>query len=95
VLADVSLDGEYPDQGITAHDQRAYEGGTGVSEPNPAGHGPRSADNCILRRLELDASGRGQGFVDAFAGVPTAGFHTYGETWLGHVNQTLTGVIFG
>jgi len=63
-----------------------------VTRLNP---GPRSADNCILRRLELDASGRGQGFVDAFAGVPTAGFHTYGETWLGHVNQTLTGVIFG
>jgi hypothetical protein len=51
--------------------------------------------NCILRRLELDASGQGQAFVDTFAGVPTAGFHTYGETWLGHVNQTLTGVIFG
>jgi hypothetical protein len=51
--------------------------------------------NCILRRLELDATGQGQAFVDTFAGVPTAGFHTYGETWLGHVNQTLTGVVFG
>jgi hypothetical protein len=51
--------------------------------------------NCILRRLELDAKGLSEPFVSAFAGVPLAGFHTYGETWLGHVNQTLTGVIFG
>lgn len=51
--------------------------------------------NCILRRLELDATGDTQWFVDSFAGVPSAGFHTYGETWLGHMNQTLTGVIFG
>ena len=23
-----------------------------------------------------------------------SGFHTYGETWLGHINQTLTAVWF-
>jgi FIST N domain len=34
-------------------------------------------------------------FLASFSGVPVAGFHTYGETWLGHVNQTLTGIIFG
>jgi hypothetical protein len=51
--------------------------------------------NCILRRLEIDAKGLAEPFVDAFKGAPVAGFHTYGETWLGHVNQTLTGVIFG
>lgn len=50
--------------------------------------------NCILRRLELDAAGQTQDFVDVFAGVPVAGFHSYGESWLGHMNQTLTGVIF-
>ena len=50
--------------------------------------------NCILRRLELDAGDQTQGFLDAFQGVPVAGFHTYGESWLGHMNQTLTGVIF-
>jgi hypothetical protein len=50
--------------------------------------------NCILRRLELDAGGHTQGFLDAFRGVPVAGFHTYGESWLGHMNQTLTGVLF-
>jgi hypothetical protein len=51
--------------------------------------------NCILRRLEIDARGLAEPFVSSFAGIPVAGFHTYGETWLGHVNQTLTGVLFG
>lgn len=51
--------------------------------------------NCILRRLEMDASNTSQEFLAALDGIPTAGFHTYGESWLGHVNQTLTGVLFG
>ena len=51
--------------------------------------------NCILRRLELDEKDLGEAFVDAIGGVPTAGFHTYGESWLGHINQTLTAVLFG
>lgn len=50
--------------------------------------------NCILRRLELDARQAGPAFLDAFDGLPLAGFHTYGESWLGHMNQTLTGVVF-
>lgn len=53
------------------------------------------AFNCILRRLEIDQNGLHQDFADAFDGVPTAGFHTYGESWLGHINQTLTAVLFG
>lgn len=51
--------------------------------------------NCVLRRLQLDAEGTGGQFVAGLRGIPTAGFHTYGESWLGHVNQTLTGVLFG
>ena len=50
--------------------------------------------NCILRRLELDAAKAHEAFRAAFAGVATAGFHTYGETYLGHVNQTCTGLVF-
>jgi hypothetical protein len=53
--------------------------------------------NCILRRLEIDAKQAQQPFVDAVAalGAPSAGFHTYGESWLGHMNQTLTAIVFG
>lgn len=61
------------------------------------GTAPRGAlvFNCILRRLELDATGAHAGFLGAFDGVPAAGFHTYGESWLGHINQTCTGIVFG
>ena len=51
--------------------------------------------NCVLRRLQIDHEDTADQFVEALAGVPSAGFHTYGETWLGHVNQTITGVVFG
>jgi hypothetical protein len=51
--------------------------------------------NCILRRLELDAAGAGDDFVHALGGMPLVGFHTYGESWLGHLNQTLVGIVFG
>lgn len=51
--------------------------------------------NSVLRRLRIDAHGLGPTFLRTFGGLPLAGFHTYGETWLGHVNQTLTGIVFG
>jgi hypothetical protein len=51
--------------------------------------------NCILRRLEMEANGLSEAFLASLGQTPAAGFHTYGETWLGHVNQTLTGVLFG
>ena len=51
--------------------------------------------NCVLRRLELDSKNLDATFLAALGDIPAAGFHTYGETWLGHVNQTLTGVLFG
>ena len=51
--------------------------------------------NCILRRLEIDARGLQEPFIEAIGAIPTAGFHTYGESWLGHINQTLTAVMFG
>jgi hypothetical protein len=47
-----------------------------------------------LRRLELDAKQRHEPFIASFAGLEMAGFHTYGESWLGHINQTLTGLWF-
>lgn len=50
--------------------------------------------NCILRRLELDAKDAHGELTECF-NAPTAGFHTYGESWLGHINQTLTAIVFG
>src|SRR5690606_4751923 len=52
------------------------------------------AFNCILRRLELDAKDLHGPFLSAFEGLEVGGFHTYGESWLGHINQTLTGLWF-
>ena len=52
------------------------------------------AFNCVLRRLEMDAKNLHEGFLDSFRGMQVSGFHTYGETWLGHINQTLTAVWF-
>jgi hypothetical protein len=51
--------------------------------------------NCVLRRLEMDAEKLHEDFLKALGGIPSAGFHTYGESWMGHINQTLTGVVFG
>lgn len=53
------------------------------------------AFNCILRRLELDAKNLHGPFLEAFSGLEMAGFHTYGESFLAHINQTLTGLWFG
>jgi hypothetical protein len=52
------------------------------------------AFNCILRRLELDARNLHGAFLETFSGSQTAGFHTYGESYLGHMNQTLTALWF-
>jgi hypothetical protein len=46
--------------------------------------------NCILRTLELEAKKQTEEFGKLFAGIPTAGFSTYGEAYLGHINQTAT-----
>jgi hypothetical protein len=53
------------------------------------------AFNCILRRLEIDAKKLDGPFYESFRNMEIAGFHTYGESWLGHINQTLTALLFG
>lgn len=58
-----------------------------------AEHGEISAIinfNCILRTLELQQKGLTDQYGNTFAGSPTIGFSTYGEQFIGHLNQTAT-----
>lgn len=50
--------------------------------------------NCILRTLELENKGQCQKYADLFKKIPTIGFSTYGEQYVGHINQTATIAVF-
>jgi len=50
--------------------------------------------NCILRTLELRQNNLTQAYGELFAGFPTVGFSTYGEQYIGHINQTATMLVF-
>ena len=45
--------------------------------------------NCILRTLDLKSQGKTAAFGELFT-KPTIGFSTYGEAFIGHINQTAT-----
>ncbi|SPE39651.1 conserved hypothetical protein [Candidatus Sulfopaludibacter sp. SbA3] len=49
---------------------------------------------CILRTLQLRNENRCQQYGEIFHGFPMAGFSTYGEAYLGHMNQTSTMLLF-
>ncbi len=49
---------------------------------------------CILRALQLRNEKRCDEYRDIFARIPMAGFSTYGEAYLGHINQTSTMLLF-
>jgi hypothetical protein len=46
--------------------------------------------DCILRTQELEKAGLAEAYGELFSGVPTVGFSTYGEEYIGHINQTAT-----
>ncbi len=50
--------------------------------------------HCILRTLELEKKGMTEAYADIFSDIPTIGFSTYGEEFIGHINQTSTMLIF-
>jgi len=50
--------------------------------------------HCILRTLELEGKGQTEEYGSIFADIPTIGFSTYGEQYIGHVNQTSTMLVF-
>lgn len=63
----------------------------------PLGGPPRAAVlfNCAYRMLEAQLKGVEQPYHKALSQLVHAGLHTNGESYLGHINQTLTGIIFG
>ena len=50
--------------------------------------------HCILRTLELKDKDQTEEYGKIFSSVPTVGFSTYGESYIGHINQTATMVLF-
>ncbi|HTX34284.1 MAG TPA: FIST N-terminal domain-containing protein [Bryobacteraceae bacterium] len=49
---------------------------------------------CILRTLQLRNEKRCSEYGKIFSGMTMAGFSTYGEAYLGHINQTSTILMF-
>jgi hypothetical protein len=50
--------------------------------------------HCILRTLELEKKGQTEAYAQVFSDVPMIGFSTYGEQYIGHINQTSTILLF-
>lgn len=50
--------------------------------------------HCILRTLELEQKAQCDAYGEVFSAVPTVGFSTYGEEYIGHINQTSTMLVF-
>ena len=50
--------------------------------------------HCILRTLELEQKKLTKEYGNIFKNIPTIGFSTYGEEYIGHVNQTSTILVF-
>lgn len=50
--------------------------------------------HCILRTLELEQKGQTEAYGKLFSDIPTLGFSTYGEEYIGHINQTSTMLVF-
>ncbi|MEJ2199565.1 MAG: FIST N-terminal domain-containing protein [Desulfuromonadaceae bacterium] len=51
--------------------------------------------DCILRTLDLRQQNLAGDYGKLFEKFPTVGFSTYGEQYIGHINQTATMLVFG
>lgn len=50
--------------------------------------------NCIERTIDLEKKNQIEEFEKLFYKIPTIGFSTYGEQYIGHMNQTSTMLLF-
>lgn len=50
--------------------------------------------NCIERTLELEKNKLEKQYGEIFKDISTVGFSTYGEEFIGHINQTATMLVF-
>lgn len=50
--------------------------------------------DCIWRKRELEEKNQGKLYGEIFKDIPTIGFTTYGEEFIGHMNQTSTMLVF-
>jgi hypothetical protein len=50
--------------------------------------------NCILRALQIENEQKNEEYGEIFRNIPTVGFSTYGEEYIGHINQTATMLVF-
>ncbi len=51
--------------------------------------------NCMLRTMQLKRLNKEQEYMNVFDGIPTIGFTTYGESYIGHLNQTSVMLLIG
>ncbi len=75
---------------IVAHTRQAIEARKAAGQPISG-----MVDfQCILRTLQLRGESQCGQYCSIFDGIPMAGFSTYGEAYLGHINQTSTILVF-
>lgn len=51
--------------------------------------------NCAYRMIEARMKGLEEGYHRTLSSLPHVGLHSNGESYIGHINQTLTGLVFG
>jgi hypothetical protein len=49
--------------------------------------------NCAYRLIEANITGCADAYHQRLSTIPHAGCHSNGETYIGHINQTLTGLV--